>query len=445
MIGRATRGSVPALLSLATALLSPATAAAAGFYLSQQSIQGAGRGFAGGAALGRDASTAYTNPAALTRLETAEAVAGVSVISPHAGFSNRSSTAASPGTAGAAVGYGGGGLSNSYDPTPIPNFHVAVPVPGDRVWLGLAITSPFGIGVKFPKGWFGRYDAIRGDLRTIDVAPTVAVKISEHLSIGGGVDVQYADASQTAAIPDPFAPGGPTVATDGRSRLEGEDWSTGFNVGVLFTFSPDTRVGVHYRSGITHELEGENTVTGLTGPLAANNGRFSGTTDLDLPDIVAVAAAHDLAPDLTVSGEFQWFRWSRFEEIRAEFDNGGSDLAIPQNYRNSIALSVGADYAWNERLTTRAGFRYETSPVRDRFRTASVPDNDNYSLGLGVTYAAFDGLSVDLSVFGTIWEKTELDLQREFFVGTPAETRVDIEGRAESYSATFALGVRWIF
>ena len=432
-------------LVILCAIVSAKHAAAGGFYLSQQSVTQVGRGGAGGAAIGGDASVVYTNPAALTTLTRPEISLGGGVLMPRVDFEDNGSTAATPGSGGAPVAIAGSDGGNPYDPTLVPNFYLAYPVPGDRLWLGIGVSTPFGIGVKFPKGWLGRYDAIRSELTTVDIAPSLAVKINKYVAVGGGVDIQYAEAYQTAAVPNPFALGGPGAATDGRSKLEGEDWSVGFNAGVLITLAPTTRIGVHYRSGITQNLDGENTINGLTGPLAGSNGRFSAQAELDLPDIVTLAAAHELTPGLTLFGEFQWFNWSRYEEIRGEFADGRADVVLPQNYRDSIAAVLGAEYAVSSDLTVRCGFRYETTPTRDQYRTTTVPDADNYSLGAGLTYTLFDSLKLDVAVFGTIWEDTEIERTNEFFAGTAAATSTTVKARAESRSITAAIGLRYLF
>jgi long-chain fatty acid transport protein len=439
----ARRGVAP-LLVLLCAAFGGGSASAAGFFLSQQSVTALGRGTAGGAAAASDASTIFFNPAGLTHLPGPEAAFGVSIISPRIDFDNAGSTARTPGTGGAAVGYEGDSFSNPYRPSPVPNLYLAVPVADERLWIGLGVTAPFGLSLNYPDGWFGRYDSIRARLRTVDIAPTVAVAVNEFLSLGAGLDIQYAEAMLKSAVPDPFAPGGPAPASDGSSRLEGDDWSVGFNVGALVRLTPDLRLGLHYRSGISHELEGDNEVSGLGGALTPFNGRTSGTTDLDLPDIVTVGAAYEATPALTVSGDFQWFNWSRFQEIRIRFAND-PDTRIEQRYQDSVALALGADYAWSEALILRAGFRYESSPVRDAYRTTSVPDSDNYTVGLGASYRVIERLHVDVSLFGTMWEDADIDVTRRFFQGTAAASEAEVRARSQSWATTLALGVRWHF
>ena len=80
------------------------TAQAAGFYIQEQSVSGLGSAFAGQAAMPRDASTVYFNPAGMTYLPGANLNVGVHVLAPSAELDDRGSTLGA-----GAVGGGDGG------------------------------------------------------------------------------------------------------------------------------------------------------------------------------------------------------------------------------------------------------------------------------------------------------------------------------------------------
>ena len=60
--------------------------------------------------------------------------------------------------------------------------------------LGFGVYSPFGLGTKWPKGWDGRYLTTEGNLTTFNFNPNIAWKISDRLSLAGGIDYLYGDA-----------------------------------------------------------------------------------------------------------------------------------------------------------------------------------------------------------------------------------------------------------
>ena len=74
-----------------------------------------------------------------------------------------------------------------------------------------------------------------------------------------------------------------------------------------------------------------------------------------------------------------------------------------------------------------------------------MPEGDNYSLGLGLSYALGGGVVLSLGAFATHFEDAPIDLDRTFFAGTPAESRVAIRGNAEMFSTSVVLGLGMTF
>ena len=421
------------------------TADASGFYLTQQSARSVGRATSGQVALADDAATVVSNPAGMTELDGAQVLAGVSVLLPKTSFENRGSSARTPGTGGSDAGYAGQSGGNPFGPEALPNAYAALPLAGSGLWFGIGVATPFGLSLDYGSDWFGRYDSIDSSLATLDVVMAMAYRVMDGLSLGAGVNVQSLDTRLTSAVPNTLAPGGPTVATDGRSVLRGDDVSIGFNAGMLVEPFEGTRVGVHYRSAITHTLKGRVNTSGLGGALASANGSAEARADIRLPDIVSAGVAQAVGSRLTLLGEVQWFNWSRFGEVRVRLQDGGSDLVLPQDYKDSWAVAIGGEYRCSEDLDLRAGFRYETTPTSDRLRSTGVPEGNNYSAGVGLSYRLVDGMVVDLAAFHTRAEAGNVSLSRTFFAGTPAEGTVAVKGRARMHATTAALGIHYRF
>jgi long-chain fatty acid transport protein len=379
-------GGVPAFLPALALLAGAQPAAAAGFYIKEQSVTGLGRAFAGESAMSEDAGTIFFNPAGMTRLKGPEATAGIHLLLPRADLENRGSTATARTLAGTVTRpIGGGDGGNPYDPTPVPNAYFAYPVMNRDLWVGLGVSAPFGLANKYNADWFGRYDSIESNLLTLDIAPSVAYKVLDWVSIGGGIDIQYADAKLTSAV---FT----GSATDAISKLQGNDWSVGYNVGILFEPLPTTRVGFHYRSAIDHTLDGDLKLSRAGASLSDS----PGTADLDLPDIFAVGFAHDVTPALTVMAEYNWYGWSNYKEIRVKRP-GLPDQVVPQNYEDTFSVAVGAQYRINETWTVRSGVQYDETPTIDGFRSTRTPDGDRYWLSAGLSYTVSDNFTVDMA------------------------------------------------
>lgn len=419
----------PVAITSALALLGGVqTADAAGFYIKEQSVTGLGRAFAGESAVSEDASTIFFNPAGMTRLQGPEASAGVHLLVPRADLENRGSSSSSP---AGTLPIGGSDGGNPYDPTPVPNAYFAYPVMGRDLWVGLGVSAPFGLANKYDANWFGRYDSIETDLLTINIAPSVAYKVLDWVSIGGGIDIQYADAKLVNAV---FA--GPT-APDVISNVEGDDWAVGYNVGVLFEPLPTTRVGVHYRSRIDHTLEGDVKLT-QAGALRSN---LPGTADLDLPDIIAVGFAHDVTPALTVMAEYNWYGWSSFKEIRVK-RSGLPDQVVTQNYEDTFSVAVGAQYKLNDEWTVRSGFQYDETPTVDGFRSTRTPDGDRYWLSAGLSYDVSDNFTVDVAYTHIFISDSDVNTRQP---GAAPVLSTNTRASLESSVDIFAAALRYKF
>ncbi|MGF7210625.1 long-chain fatty acid transport protein [Skermanella aerolata] len=424
----ASRLAVTSVLAL---LAGAQPASAAGFYIKEQSVTGLGRAFAGESAMAEDASTIFFNPAGMTRLQGPEATAGAHLLVPRADLENRGSSASVRTPAGAVTRpIGGSDGGNPYDPTPVPNAYFAYPLMDRDLWVGLGVSAPFGLANKYNADWFGRYDSIETDLLTIDIAPSVAYKVLDWVSIGGGIDIQYADAKLTNAI---FAGTGPDII----SNVEGDDWAVGYNVGILFEPLPTTRVGIHYRSKIDHTLEGDVKLN-RAGTSLSN---LPGSADLDLPDIIAVGFAHDVTPALTVMAEYNWYGWSSFKEIRVK-RSGLADQVVTQNYQDTFSVALGAQYKVDDAWTVRGGFQYDETPTVDGFRSTRTPDGDRYWLSAGLSYDVSDSFTVDVAYTHVFIDDADVNTSQ---TGAAAALSTNTRAMSEGSVDIFAAALRYKF
>ncbi len=416
-----------------------------GFSLPVQDALQVGRGNAGSVAAASDASTAYHNPAGMTELAGEEMLAGASVV--YAGYdvSNRDSTATTPGTGGAALPLTG---DNDHPRTTavVPTLFYARPLTDEHdFWFGLALTSPWGLGVDYDDDWFGRYNSIETRLTTVNISPSVAYRITDWLSVGAGVNIEYADAKLSSALPDTLAPGGPSAATDGANKFTGDSFAAGFNVGVLFKPGPDTRIGLHYRSPVQHNLDGKVKVTDLQGPLAGGNGRFSADTKLNEPDVASIGIVHEPIPGTKLFAEAQWFNWSRFQELRVKFDDGQADSVRTQDWKDTWSFYGGVEQRLFDRWTLRGGVGYEPTPTVDAYRSTSLPDGDRLRVAAGLSYDWSERLRIDFGYAHVFADRENIDLTRGFYQGGPAAGSVTTRARADLFINDFALRVRYRF
>jgi long-chain fatty acid transport protein len=432
-------------VAVVAAALPSAAALAGAFFHEAQSVRSAGRASAGAPVVADDASTIFLNPAGLTRLSGPQLQMGSSLLMPRGEVEDRGSTARTPGTGGAVVPITGSQNGHPFDPAVMPHAYAALPLVDGRLWFGLGVSAPFGLITDYQEDWFGRYDSTKSELTTIDVAPTLAMKLTEWASIGAGLDLQYADATLENAVPSPTAPGGPSPATDGRFRAQGDDWSVGFNVGLLVTPTPRTRVGLQYRSGIEHELKGDASLSGLAPPLDLQNGTAGASAELDLPAMASIGVAHDVTPHLTLLGHVAWYGWDSFDEIRVRFDDSRADVVEPQNYRDTWAIGLGAEYRLTDVWTLRGGVSYDQTPTRDAFRNTRVPDGDRYWISIGASYELSDRIGFDVAYGHRFFENTDIDRTRTFFEGLGLDSDIRTSARAKTDADVVSAALRISF
>lgn len=385
------------LLSAAAIVALTGSAHAAGFYLQEQSASQLGSAFSGGAANTNDASTIFYNPAGMTGLAGTQIQLGADNLSPDSKLSDRGSTITVAGPATFPAGGNDGG--NPYDSINlVPHGYISYQAPSN-IWLGLAVTAPYGLSEEYNEGWFGRYDSTKTQLKVIDIAPSIAYKINNQWSVGGGVDFQYATADLEA---NPSIAGVASAVT----QLKGNDWATGYNLGIQYHPTMMTNLGLTYRSHVNHDLEGHIASSG------AATFSFPGKANLDLPDQIAFGASQKLNNQWTIQGQVTWFDWSRFHDITATSNNGLLNEVTTENYQNSYSFAAGAEYKANDKWTFRGGMQYDQTPTQDGYRDTRVPDGDRTWLALGTTYNITPSIGVNLGA-AYIWVKNEdIDVTR---------------------------------
>ena len=434
--------SLPAVL-MCIAFCRPALAT--GFFLNQQSSKETGRADAGSTVAGDDLDTIFFNPAGLSTLFQKSNPSGwvweggINVVYPRLEIDDKGSFITP--LPGVQLPVTGPRLEHPTAPTPLPSIYVAKQF-GD--WsFGGAINTPFGLSTASQHDWFGRYDAIKARLETINVSVVAAYRVTDRLSVGGGIDEQYAFTKIVQALPNLQSPNGISAATDGRSESTGHDWTTGFNLGFVYTFdeSSDTRIGVHYRSGMRHNLKGSVVNTGLSGALGQLvNGRFDAQAGLNLPGMLTAGVSHAFGGAIWY-GEFEWGDWSTLKQVRIALSNG---FVVPRDfqYRDAYGFAIGAELPLNEAWAVRGGVHYDTTPTTDAWRDTVIPDSDRTWIGVGATYNWRSGISLDLGYNHLFFRRAPIALTRVAYEGTLAATPVTINATARNQVDNLSVTIR---
>lgn len=395
-------------LGLMAVLGAAGEARASGFQLREQSSEGLGNAFAGSTAKAYNLSTVYYNPAGMTRLEGNQVAGSATWIAPVAKFSGTNTLSNGTRTSGSNGGdaikdAAVGAVYGMWDYRPDLKF-------------GIAVTAPFGMRSEYEENWVGRYHALHSDVTNVNVSPSVAYRVNDSLSLGGGVQVGYVKARLSQALNlNALAPG----SGDGLAKLEGEDIGYGFDLGALYEFTPQSRIGINWRSSMKYTLDGEATFqkpTALAGVASLRNS--DATADLTTPDMVSVGMYHELSPQWALMSDVSWTRWSTFDELRIKYKDGRADSVTEEKWNNSWFFSLGATYTVDEKSKVHFGVAYDQTPVEDKYRTARIPDSSRYWLSAGYSYDFSPNLQSNIGYTYIFADKASINEAGSASVGT---------------------------
>lgn len=371
-MSRVLRGGYLGLLAI---MLVVGSARAGGLYLYEIGGPEVGLAAAGGAARAQDATTAFTNPAGMTRLRQPSLLAGAQPMYLHVDFSADGNTTAS----------GGNGDSNGW--MPAGGFFYAQPA-NDKVAIGLAIAGHFGLAIDYQDDWVGRYYVQDTTLQAMAIQPAIAVKISDQLSVGAGIAALHGIFENTVAINnrrllEPNAP-------DGQVKLEDDDWSVQYNLGILYEPVKGTRIGLTYLSGADLDFSDRAKVVGVTRPIAGN--LLDGSRRIDLgmtmPQAVMFSIYHEVNDRLALMGNVGWQDWSEFGKTDVSLNSENIDASVTTDldYKDTWHAAVGVQYRASEPWLLSCGVAYDSKMMDEDQITPSLPSGEAWRFALGSRY-----------------------------------------------------------
>lgn len=387
------------------------SAFASGFALLEQSASRLGTAFAGTAAAADDASTIFYNPAGMAKLTGKELLISASGVLIGSEFKDDNSRAA----LGQPLGTEGG---DAGDWNAVPAAYFALPV-NDQLALGIGVNAPFGLKLEYDNGWMGRFQALNSEIKTYNFNPSLSWRFNKQLSLGVGADYQRIQAELTnavnytavvaqglqalvaagqvppAAVPTLLAANG---GLEGQTAVRGDDSAWGFNAGLLFEFSDDTRIGLSYRSTIDYTLEGsvrfspastlEPIGAGIIAAASAPGATLATgpvRVDLKLPDIATASFYHRMG-QVELMADIAWTGWSSIQELRIVRDSGSVLSVTPERWEDAWRYAVGATYQLNDQWKLRGGVAYDETNVPNSTRTARLPDSERTWVAVGAQW-----------------------------------------------------------
>jgi long-chain fatty acid transport protein len=403
--------------ALAVAAAAPPPARAAGFALFEQGAKGLG--FAGAfTAQASDPSAIFHNAAGLAFLDGTQVYGGATLVAPTFKFT------------GAAPFPGPSVRETSNSGLAFPPALYLSHAFSDRFAAGIGVNVPFGLKSSWenPARFTGRFISTNAELKGFSVNPTVAVKLSDKVAVGGGVDIRLSSVVLERRVPvvNPFT----QLPFDAAAvRLE-SDTATGlgFNVGLLARLTDSLSVGASYRHKVAVDFSGDATFQLLSSGNAQLDQRVAAlipqgalpiATRIEFPAIASVGIAQRW-DRWTVEADVNWYGWSSFDELPLTFETqpGLSEL-IEEHYDDSFQIRVGLQRLLGQRWALRGGYFFDQSPAPAESVSPLLPDSDRHGIALGLGFDPAGPLHVDAGTWIILSpERSTEGVNRDAFNGT---------------------------
>lgn len=338
----------------------------------------------------RGADAAWTNPAGMTGIDQQHLIAGSQVIAPSVKFNATSArnNAVLPQRLGPVQGDNGG---NAAQIAPVPSFFYVRPL-SDRLRFGLASTAPLGGGMDYGKDFVGRYAIRDVTLAGLALTPSLAYRLTDRLSIGAGASVVYSNLSQTVAIRQ----GAPNPELDGRVKFENlEDWGVQAILSLTYAFSDDLLLGIVYRSEMDTDLEGNVNYEKLRNPQLATTLPQDVKISWTNPQWIEAGLRYRLHDKTQLYVNAGWQEWSKFSKNELGFRNDRV-IVSDRNWDDTWHAGVAAVRPLSEKSLVSVGASYESSPVKDAYRTLDFPVDEQWKLSASYAWKQKDNLAFSL-------------------------------------------------
>lgn len=361
----------PYLFALALILSLPTKSFAGGFALYEYAARANAMGGAV-IALADDPSAVAYNPAGMTQLPGTQTMVGATAIVPIG-----------------QVKHGNTGWDTTHTNVYLPPHAFLTHQLNDRAWFGVGLFSRFGVGTQYDSDWGGAGNIYKADLMTFSVAPNLAYKITDSLSVSGGVELLYSQADLRKKLP-------PGVAFGGRDmRMNVSGLGVGAQLGLHYILNEQWSAGFTYHTTQKHTDKGNVRYLNIAGAGTTRDGNIE--MSLDLPASYTLGVAYKPNKQWKLEADLIFTQWQDYDKLTYDFEyRPGAGVPGTQvnekNWRNVWRVQLGGEYMAQDWLALRAGFVWDQDPIRKGYEDYMLPSSDRkiYSVGFGILDGKFN-------------------------------------------------------
>jgi long-chain fatty acid transport protein len=248
--------------------------------------------------------------------------------------------------------------------------------------FGLGVYSPYGGSMSWPQDTGFRAVALQSSLTYFTINPVVAFKVLPSFSIGGGVMVNYAKMDLEQGILRTQKP------NTNFFRFNGNGWSVGYNLGLLWQPHEKVSIGASFRSSATVTLDGQTKIEQY--PVIPTSQARSAQTDFEFPLTAVFGISYRPTPKWNLEFDADYTDWSSFGSniIHQATKPPGINQNIPLvlNWQPSWMYEFGVTRYFDNGWHVSAGYVYNENSIPDANYTPLVADLDRHFFSVGTGF-----------------------------------------------------------
>lgn len=359
---------------------------------------GLGNFYSGWAAEGQDASIEYTNPAGMVLIPNQQLAMSFMGVTGTTVFTGNTSPPFFPfsqlqGSAGSSL--------NAF----MPSVYYVAPL-NNCLAFGFGVTTPFALSTNFSTDSILRYGATRTQLIVNDLGPSMSIRITPELSAGIGLDIDRISMTFNRMV------GLPPFTPDWNSINHMTGWGYGARGGLLYQFTPNTRIGANYFSQVAFDASGYSDIFGPFVP----NGEYHVNQDASvrMPPLAQLSLYHDFNCQWAVTGSVFYSDWSVLEQMTMENvaipPAATIPVTIPFEFHDTVDYAVGAIFKPTDQWELKSGVEFLQAAPSMRYRVAADPVGSAIIVGVGAHFQQNHYLGYDIGYAHAFCEQIPIDV-----------------------------------
>lgn len=335
------------------------------------------------------------NPASLSGLQSSEMSFSIELLIPNIEVSSF------------VPGVGSGTTDSDSGVMPLPNIAWVHQSPDPRLTVGLGVSSVAGFQTNYPAdptnpilapqrspatAPLGGFGQVFSEATYIDIAPTLAYKFTDRLTIGVA---PVATMAKLHIEPMVFAgvndANGDGVATYPRGHGTRYSWGGGMNLGLYYEHDCNWRFGASVKTPRWIESFRYNTADEVGLPISAR-------ANYDLPLVVSVGGSYGGLKNTLLALDVRYIDYENadgFGDTGLAADGSLNGLG----WRSVVAVATGLQHRLTDKTTARIGYLYNENPIPNAQTQFSIaaPLHYQHTIGTGLSFQPYKSLMLNVS------------------------------------------------